>query len=270
MEEALTMLRNLFLKSLWDQRRAFFWWAVGLITLTLYTAGLYPSIATTTFTDYIKALPTALTALFGDAFSLATPEGYLNAYFFDMMGPIIFIIYAIGAGSGAIAGEEERGTLDLLMSSPMRRMAIVLHKFAAMVVGLFILGFVMWAGLVLAALLVNMQIDFAKLAQASLGSVLVGLVFGSLALAIGCIRGSRSMSMGLSAAITLAAYVLKTYAPLVEAMKPYQKLSPFYYANAAKPLVNGLNPEHVAVLVIISAVLLVVALVAFERRDVAV
>lgn len=264
------MLRNLFFKTLWDQRRAFVWWAIGLILLSLYTAGLYPSIATPQFTDYVKALPQALTALFGESFSLATPEGYLNAYFFDMMGPIIFVIYAIGAGSGAIAGEEERGTLDLLLAGPTKRWAIVLHKFAAMVVGSFLLGFFMWVGLVLAALLVNIQISFVRLAEASVGSVLVGLVFGSLALAVGCIRGSRGQSIGLPAAVTLAAYALKAYAPLVEAMKPYQKLSPFYYANAAKPLVNGLNIGDSAILVGLCVVLLIVALIAFQRRDVAV
>ncbi len=264
------MLRNIFFKTLWDQRRAFVWWAIGLMTLSLYTAGLYPSIATPQFSEYIKALPPALTALFGDSFSLATAAGYLNAYFFDMMGPIIFVIYAISAGSGAIAGEEERGTLDILLAGPTKRRAVVLHKFAAMVVGSFLLGFFMWAGLVLTCLLVNIQISFVRLAEASVGSVLVGLVFGSLALAVGCSRGSRGLSMGLPAAVTLAAYVLKIYAPLVEAMKPYQKLSPFYYANAAKPLLNGLNFGHTAILAGLCVVLLIVALIAFQRRDVAV
>lgn len=264
------MLRNVFLKTLWDQRRTFLWWIIGLLLLSLYTAGLYPSIAKTSFTDYIKALPPALTALFGDSFSLATAEGYLNAYFFDMMGPIFFVIYAIGAGSGAIAGEEDRGTLDILLAGPTKRWSVVLHKFAAMVAGTFLLGFFMWAGLVLAAVLVDMPLSFVRLAEASVGSVLVGLVFGSLALAVGCIRGNRGLSIGLPAAVTLAAYVLKVYAPLVEAMKPFQKLSPFYYANAARPLVNGMSIGDMSILAGLSLILLVVALFAFQRRDVAV
>ncbi len=264
------MLRDIFPKTLWDQRKQFFWWAVGIIALCAYTAGLYPSISNSQFTDYVKALPAAVTALFGEAFSLATIDGYLNAYFFDMIGPLIFLIYAIGAGSGAIAGEEERGTLDLLLATPKRRWSILLQKFAAMVAGTLLLGFFMWFGLVSTALIFNLKVGATGLALATFSDVLVGLVFGSLALAIGCMRGSRSFSLGVSAAVTLAAYVLKTYAPLVEAMKPYQKLSPFYYGNAAKPLTNGLNPEHVAILLGLSAICLVVALFAFQRRDVAV
>lgn len=264
------MLRNLFLKTLWDQRRSFVWWAIGLVALALYTAGLYPSIATPEFANYMEQLPPAMKALFGESFSMATVEGYLNAYFFDMMGPLLFIIYAIAAGSAAIAGEEERGTLDVLLATPMQRWAVVLHKFAAMVVGTLILGFFLWLGLAMTTVIVDLTVDPVHLAEACVGSVLVGLVFGGLAFALGAARGSRGFSIGVTAAVAIVAYMVKTYAPLVESLKGWQKLSPFYYANAAKPLVNGLNPEHVAVLVIISAVLLVVALVAFERRDVAV
>jgi ABC-2 type transport system permease protein len=264
------MLRNLFLKTLWDQRRTFFWWAIGLILLALYTAGLYPSIATPQFAAYMNQMPPTLTALFGEAFSLATAEGYLNAYFFELMGPIIFVIYAVGAGSGAIAGEEERGSLDILLSSPMRRWAIVLHKFAAMIVGTVLLGVFLWVGLAMTIQIVNLNVNYLRMAAACLSSVLLGLAFGTLALAVGSIRGSRGMSIGVSAAVTLAAYVVKTYAPLVEAMKPYEKLSPFYYANAARPLMNGLNAGHVTVLVALSVILLIVSLIAFQRRDVAV
>jgi ABC-2 type transport system permease protein len=264
------MLRNVLLKTLWEQRRSLFWWAVGIILLSLYTAGLYPSINTPGFTEYMKQLPAAITALFGESFSLATAQGYQNAYFFDMMGPIFFVIYAIAVGSSAIAGEEDRGTLDLVLSSPMQRWAVVLHKFAAMVAGTLVLAFFLWFGLALAVIIANMKISLWLLAQACLGSVLVGLVFGSLALATGCVRGSRGLSIGLPAAVTLAAYVLKTYAPLVEGMKPLEKLSPFYYSNAAKPLVNGLNLGDTAILLGIILILLAIALVAFQRRDVAV
>ena len=64
--------------------------------------------------------------------------------------------------------------------------------------------------------------------------------------------------------------MLKTYAPLVTSIKNWQKLSPFYYSTAAKPLMNGLSLEHTTLLVVVILVLLAVALVGFQRRDVAV
>lgn len=172
--------------------------------------------------------------------------------------------------AAALSRARKSGTLDLLLATPKRRWSIVLQKFAAMVAGTLLLGFFMWFGLQATALALDLKVTASGLALATFSGVLVGLVFGSLALALGCLRGSRGFSLGVTAAVTLAAYVVKTYAPLVEAMKPYQKLSPFYYGNAAKPLTNGLNPEHVAILVGLTAICLLVALVAFQRRDVAV
>ncbi|MEU0500973.1 hypothetical protein [Nocardia sp. NPDC005998] len=49
-----------------------------------------------------------------------------------------------------------------------------------------------------------------------------------------------------------------------------RKLSPFYWANGGTPLVTGWNGIHLVVLVIVAAVALVLALGAFDRRDLAV
>ena len=37
------------------------------------------------------------------------------------MAPLILLIFAVGAGADAVAGEEERGALDLLLAHPLRR-----------------------------------------------------------------------------------------------------------------------------------------------------
>ncbi len=45
---------------------------------------------------------------------------------------------------------------------------------------------------------------------------------------------------------------------------------PFYYYIGADPLTNGLNLAHAGVLIGITAALLAMAIVTFERRDLAV
>ena len=44
------------------------------------------------------------------------------------MVPLLLLVAAIGAGARAIAGEEERGTLDLLLSTPVSRRRLALEK----------------------------------------------------------------------------------------------------------------------------------------------
>ncbi len=64
-----------------------------------------------------------------------SPVGYLNSQLFFLMLPIILGIFAISLGSDALAGEEGRGTLDLLLSTPLSRRKAVLEKFATMLAG---------------------------------------------------------------------------------------------------------------------------------------
>ena len=44
----------------------------------------------------------------------------------------MLLIFTIGAGAGAVAGEEERGTLDLLLAHPVRRRDYVIQRFLAL------------------------------------------------------------------------------------------------------------------------------------------
>ena len=61
---------------------------------------------------------------------IASGTGYWAAF---ILAPLVLLIFAIGAGAGAVAGEEERGTLDLVLAHPVRRRDFVLQRFAALV-----------------------------------------------------------------------------------------------------------------------------------------
>ena len=48
---------------------------------------------------------------------------------FVFLIPTLFLWFAISRGSGAIAGEEESGTLELLLTHPIKRSRILVDKF---------------------------------------------------------------------------------------------------------------------------------------------
>jgi ABC-2 type transport system permease protein len=266
------MLRNVFLRTLYDQRRSLMWWASGILAYALMIAAFYPSIqAMPSFNDFVKAAPKELMAAFvGNITDLVSPVGFLNSQIFFLIGPLLLLLYAVGQGSSAIAGEEERGTLDLLLANPLPRWRVVAEKFGAMVVGTLGLALMLWLGLAAGALWAKMNISMGRIAEATLATALLGLVFGTLGLALGSATGNRGLSNGVTSTVALAAYLLNALAPLSPRLEPYRKLSPFYYYIGADPLVNGLNLGHVAVLLGLIVVLLAVALWAFQRRDVAV
>ena len=233
---------------------------------------LYPSFeGSPEFDKLLEEMPEALAKAFmGDVSDLTSPEGYLNSQLFVLALPLVLLIFAIARGSSAIAGEEEHGTLDLLLSYPLARWRVVAEKFGAMVIATLIVAFVFWVVLAIGAAAVGMDISIARLAEVTLSGALLGLTFGALALALGCATGKRGFSIGVASALGVVAYFFNALAPLVESLEPSRMLSPFYYYIGADPLTNGLNPGHVAVLIGLTAVLLAVALFTFNRRDLAV
>jgi len=46
-----------------------------------------------------------------------------------MMVPLLLLVFGIGFGTNAIAGDEEKGTLGFLLASPLPRWRVVVAKF---------------------------------------------------------------------------------------------------------------------------------------------
>ena len=263
------MLRNVFLKSLRDQRAALTWWAVGVVALCLMTVAFYPSMKDSQgMAEYFEEAPDWVKAVMGEPSEFTTPAGYLNGELFFMMAPILFLIFAISRGSGAIAGEEQAGTLDLLLSNPLSRRRVLLEKAASMLAATLALGAALWVGLALGAAAVGMDISYLHLADASFSCVLLGAVFGSVSLALGCASGRRGLTIGITAALGVGSFFLKSLAPLVQGLEGWSRLSPFYYYDVAQPLKNGLNWAHAAVLAGVATFFIVLSVFLFDRRDI--
>ncbi|MDH7479192.1 MAG: ABC transporter permease subunit [Syntrophomonadaceae bacterium] len=262
------MLRSVYWKTLRDQRRALFWWSIGLLGIALSLTFFYPFIGKSPELNRLfEEAPPAIKVLIGEAANFTSPTGYLNTKLFFLFLPLLFLVFTINQGSSSIAGEEEAGTLDLLLANPLARWRLVLEKFGALLAATVLVGLIFWLGLAFGARTVGMEISIYRMAEAVFSAALLGLAFGSLALALGCATGRRGTSAGTTTAIALAAYLINSLAPLVERLEPFRRLSLFYYYIGADPLVKGLNIQHVAVLIGLTVVFLAVSVLSFEYRD---
>jgi len=266
------MLRNVALKSLRDIRRGFLWWSLGLVGFVALIVSVWPTVhSNPSLNKLAQDYPQALQAFlaFGGAVDYSSPAGYLGIELFSLMIPLLLLVAAIGTGAGTIAGEEERGTMELLLANPVSRTKVVLEKTAALVVEIAGLGFVLWLALWIGAILASMDISAAHLAAATLMAVLLAVAYGTIAILLGAATGRRTMSIGLTAAAAVAAYLVNGLAPLVHALEVPQKLSPFYHYAVGDPLRQGLSLTHLAVLLAIAVVATALAPYFFSRRDVA-
>jgi ABC-2 type transport system permease protein len=230
---------------------------------------IYPSIdAAEQLEALFEQMPPAIQAMIGDEIDLSTAAGYLDLRMFSSIAPIIFLVYAIGRGNSAISAEERRGTMDLLLANPVQRWRIVTENAISMAAGLLVVGLALWTGLIAGGALMDVDFSFVRAGQATLMSALLGLVFGTLALAIGSLTGKPGETIGVTAGAAIALFFLHSLAPLVDWLEPYRILSPFYFATGHSVMLQGFKASYSFTLVLISITLVILSVIAFNRRDV--
>jgi ABC-2 type transport system permease protein len=264
------MRTEVLAESLRERSRSILWWTLGLVLLIGVTVAFYPSIRDDqALSDYAKDLPESLRALFaGGELDLGSPVGYLNSQIFALTAPLILFIFAIGAGSGAVAGEEEKGTLDLLLAHPLRRRDYVVQRFLAVAVLVGALGVALLASVALGSAAVNLDIGFARLVAASVSVTLLSLFVGSVALTVGAVAPGRARAIAIAVAVAVAAWLLDGFGQAVDALEPWRPLSPYYQALGQNPLRNGAPWGGWAILALAILALTAVGAVGLARRDV--
>jgi ABC-2 type transport system permease protein len=217
--------------------------------------------------DIFNDFPDELMAAFGGG-DLNTPEGWYQIETFGLMAPIALMLVAIAVGARALAGEEARRTMGLLLANPIKRSKIVIEKAWAMVAGAVMIGFATFAGVTAGSLLGGLGMDIGNIAATSLLATLLGLVFGALALALSAATGRGSVAIFGSIGVAFVSYVASSFLPLSESLAGFAKWSPFYYYLSSDPLVTGMNWGNGAILAGLTLGLVALSVVLFQRRDI--
>ena len=261
-------LSSIFLKTLRDYRVAILGWGIGM---GLVVISPMASVAALVTTPQARQQLISLAATFAwnaDPVAVDTIGGYATF----KIGIFMFLIaiWPLLAGSRMLRGEEDRGSLDVLLSLPRPRLSVALEKLAAMWTALFAMGVLI--GLLAFAGGKKFGGDFG-LGDAllfGLNLALVCAVIGGLALLISQFTEERGPAAGWTAGLLLVFVVLDMVHRVVPNSEWVSRLSPIYYYNLSKPLVPGygVNPGAMIVLLAMAAILGGVAVWLFVRRDV--
>lgn len=249
------------------RRRSVIWFAVGMGIYALVVIVLYPTFKDETGLDTFVANSETMAALFGISGSLTSPVGWLNSNIYSNFLPLIVLLVTVGYGGASLAGQNEEGTLGLLAAAPVSRRVIVFQKFAAMTL-LAIPVCVVTALCVAVGQGFELTVDYGALAGTTVALVLLGTVFGGLAMALGAATGSRGAAVGITSAVAAAAYLINSLAPVVHWLHPARFASPFFYAIGDNQLEDGLPLAWAGVLIGLTALTLLATLAAFARLDV--
>ncbi len=218
------------------------------------------------FQDVISQYPDALLGMIGSA-DMSTAEGFLQAQIFSLMGPATFVALTALMGSRAVAGEEQSRTMGLLMANPMRRSTIIVEKTLSMIAYSVILGIATFLGVWFGNLLGGIEIPVGNLVATISLLVLLGLVFGGVAMLLSAATGKIRVAAYGAIGVTLVAYFAFSFLPLAESLAVYAKWSPFHLYLGSNPLTNGMAWGDAAVLAGIFAGLIALSIPLFQRRD---
>lgn len=189
--------------------------------------------------------------------------------------PLILGIYAIIASTGTLVGEEESGTLELIVAAPLGRWQIVTVKAIALsiVVFLMIVIAALVDVLVLNAIMGFVEVDVTsgELFTAMLSTWPLTVAFMMMGLFLGALLPSRR-----AAALTLTVIFIASYFGLIlvgfaDSLEPLKPIFLFGYLNStATVFSDGQQMENVAVLLGLAVLFFGLALMSFQRRNVTV
>lgn len=258
---------TIFRKALWDQRRTLPAWASGIVVSIVLEAAMWPSIAAMSSLDaYLTELPEALKDMFSIE-EMSTGTGFLNAELFSLMLPLLFVIFGIVRGARMVAGEEEAGTLDLLLVTPLSTTRLLLGEGLALAAAVTALGVATVLGTVAGSALFDLGVPVTSAVAGATACTLLGLVHGAIALTAGAVLGRRGPALGVATGAALAAYVLYVGGLFVDGLSDVQVLSPFHQALHEGPLADAF-PASFLVLLAVPPALVGLVLPVWARRDI--
>jgi len=259
---ATTLLRDLVVRY----RRRLAWWTAGMVSVCAIYVSFFPSVGTS-MTDMVDSLPTEMTDAFGYQ-QMGTARGWLASTVFGVLGSTLMIGFGISTGSGVSAGEEEAGTMELELTSPLTRSQILGARVVALAFWISLLVIVTVGASYTIAWLLDMDVPFGAVAAVGGRLVVLTALFTALAIAIGAFTGRQGLAAGAASGLAALSFMADALAPSV-GWDWLATISPHSWYGTGEALLIGFDASSQVPGMIAAVALGLVAFVGFARRDVA-
>lgn len=259
---------NLLLHEIQSRRNAIIGWSIGLILFGLMYTVIYPEM------EEQMASLADISIYQAMGVEVATFEGYLGSTVIGFV-PILLGVYAVMTATTTLAGEEDDGTLEMLLTTRLPRWQVVAAKGVALLIVTAIIVTIAGLGNVLGFSIIENQInttitggDVFAVVMSSLPLIWALLM---LSLFFGTFFPSRRMAMMAGFLVLAFGYFGENLGGMVESMDVVKPFSLFtYFDSSSAVFSDGIAFSDVAVLLIVAIIGFGLAVISFERRDVTV
>ena len=262
-------MRTLYLKTWWDHWRTLLAWTLTLVLMVSIQMSIYPSIREnkTALQGFLDSYPEAIRKIFRMQDYTSGP-GFLSTELYSMMVPLVLIAVGATWGASATAEEEDEGTADILLTLPISRTRLMISKMFATMTVIVVLAFVAVANILLLKGRVEMEIDSSKLLAATLSSISLGVFFMGVAFLVGAFSRHKGSAVGVVTGVSLIAFLIYSLSALVDDFDPITPYNPMEWGLGGQPLFNGVDGAGNLKLLVGGFVLLVLAIMKFNQKDI--
>ena len=261
------MLR-LLTQELRFRRNAIIGWGIGLCFFPLVYVSLYPSVS-----EEMQAFAD-IEIYQAMGISLGTFEDWVASTVI-LFVPILASIYALINGTGTLAGEEEDGRLELIVTLPLPRWQVVTVKAIALSIALFLILLIVSLASALVFVAIESQIE----SEMAAGDMLTGLMstwpltfaFAMISMFLAAFCSRRRVAALIATALVVISYFGSNLSGMVSSLEPLEPLFLHTYLNTAgSSLTEGQQTIDLLVLMVVGLAAFALALVFFQRRDITV
>lgn len=217
-----------------------------------------------TMSQLADSYPPEMLAFFGGG-DFGTAEGFFQLETFGLVAPLAIMVVTIAIGAKSIAGEEKDQTLGLLLANPVSRSYVLTQKLIAMFIWGFVVAFATFAGVALANLLFNLEMDYLNILAICVQLLILGYLFGGVAALTGAAFGRVGLAIGVSAGAALVLQVVNGMAEINNGW--WEEFTPFYWYNGTDPLNNGFSISGIIILTIATGITISASYPLLNRRD---
>jgi ABC-2 type transport system permease protein len=261
------MLGSVFGKTIFEKRWAILIWFGATLVSIFAIMLLFPAIRDT-FGSMTATMPAGMENWFGEAAAWQSVDGYAALEVFGQMS-LLIIVMAIVFGVALLAGDEGRGTLQTLLTRPVRRGSVFVQKFAVLALMLLVAIVGYYLGALIGCWVLGEAPSLAAFAECALMVYLLALSLGALAFSVGALSGSRVLAGLIVGAYAFLAYFINSLENMSPLLSDLARGSLFHYANAPVVMANGLEIFDIVIFGAVTATSLLVGWLVFRRRDIA-
>lgn len=245
--------------------------SAGMFGLVLLVVLIFPAFqeAGEDYMEILEAMPESLLATFGGAnIPMTTIEGFLILEVYQFVWMMVIGGYMAYASATLIAGDLERGNLDVLLMTPVPRRQIVAEKFVSMVPDVFSISFGTFLGVVVGVELIDESIDLYWLVVLHVLSFPYLFACVAFGLLLSVVFDSERRAQIVAFGGVAATYVLEALLQDTD----FHWLGNVMFSSYLSPpdvlIRNEIGLLDAAVLVFMTVALLIAAAAVFERADV--